>query len=200
MGDMMKRYATVDDYVDDLDAFRGGVEKLRALLLGLGLEESIKWGAPAYSHNGRLLIGIAAFKNYFALWFHQGALLADEAGVLFNAQEGKTKALRQWRFEAARDVKVRAVKAYVREAMQLEEEGKRIAPERRRPVTVPPELRAALSKSAPARKAFEALTLGRRREYADYVAEAKRDDTKQKRVAKILPMIRAGKGLNDRYR
>lgn len=53
---------------------------------------------------------------------------------------------------------------------------------------------------ANAKKAFDALSPGKRREYADHVAEAKRDDTKARRVEKILPMIRSGVGLHDRYR
>ena len=61
-------------------------------------------------------------------------------------------------------------------------------------------LKRALEAENKAQAAFAALTPGRRRECAEYVAEAKRDETKQKRIDKILPMIRAGKGLNDQYR
>ena len=65
-------------------------------------------------------------------------LLADTEKVLVNAQEGKTKALRQWRFTSKKEIKVRAIKAYVKEAIELEKAGKRIGPDRAKALTVPP--------------------------------------------------------------
>ena len=61
-------------------------------------------------------------------------------------------------------------------------------------------IKKALTKNAKARKGFEQLRLGLQREYTDHIASAKRDETKQKRLEKILPMIAAGKGLHDKYR
>ena len=72
-----------------------------------GLEETVKWGGPVYVADGKNIVGLGAFKSYFALWFFQGALLADQEKVLVNAQEGRTKALRQWRFENKREIKTR---------------------------------------------------------------------------------------------
>ncbi|XHC26497.1 MAG: YdeI family protein [Phycisphaerales bacterium] len=123
--------------------------------------------------------------------------------MLTNAQEGKTRALRQWRMESKRDIKAKAISAYAKEAMALQEAGKEIKP--KRPVTegsvdLPPELAAALKKRAKAKKGYDALTPGKQREYASYIAEAKRDATKQSRIEKILPMIEAGIGLHDKYR
>ena len=140
------------------------------------------------------------FKSYFGLWFHQGALLKDPENVLINCQEGKTKALRQWRMNSKKDIKARVIKAYVKEAIELQRQGKEIRPDRNKPLDVPPELKKALAKDKKAGAAFANLTKGKQREYADHVAEAKRDETKQKRLEKILPMIKAGKGLHDKYR
>jgi len=134
------------------------------------------------------------------LWFHQGALLEDSHGVLINAQEGKTKALRQWRMTSATDITPAVIKRYVKEAMALVDAGNEIKPERRNTVVVPNDLQKAMRRHKGALAAFRTLTPGRQREYADYIASAKRDDTKQKRIEKILPMISAGAGLNDKYR
>ena len=65
---------------------------------------------------------------------------------------------------------------------------------------VPPELQQALSRNATAKANFDRLGKGCRREYADYIAEAKRDETKLRRLEKILPMIEGGTGLNGSYR
>ena len=127
-------------------------------------------------------------------------MLADPKKILINAQEGKTKALRQWRFQSKKEINSRLIKAYVNEAISLQKEGLEIKPARGQAVKIPPQLRAALSKNKRADTAFRTLTQGRQREYADYIAEAKREETKVKRLARTIPMIVAGKGLNDKYR
>jgi len=173
---------------------------LRKVLLASGLCEEIKWGAPCYTHKGKNVAGIGGFKSYFGVWFFQGGLMKDGKKVLINAQEGKTKGLRQWRMTSAKDIKPVIIKAYAKEAIALAEAGKEIKAERGRKLVMPPELKTALAKSKRNRTAFEKLTPGKQREYADYVSEAKQDATKQKRIEKILPMIAAGVGLNDKYR
>ena len=196
----MKRHDSVDAYIADAEPWQDELVRLREILQATELEETVKWGAPAYTCDGKVLVGIGSFRSFFALWFFQGALLEDKAGVLINAQEGRTKALRQWRFTAKKDIKVRLIKAYVKEAIELQRQGKAIQPARNKPVVVPPQLQAALRKNTSAAAAFQELSQGKRREYADYIADAKREDTKSKRLDKILPMIEEGVGLNDRYR
>lgn len=164
------------------------------------LTEDVKWGGPCYTWDGKNVVGIGGFKSYFGLWFFQGALLEDKKKVLINAQEGTTKALRQWRMNSAKEIKPDAIKAYVREAMQLIKDGKSIGPQRKKPVIIPSELKKALAKDAKARKGFDMLRPGLQREYTDHVASAKRDETKLKRIEKILPMMTVGKGLHDKYR
>jgi uncharacterized protein YdeI (YjbR/CyaY-like superfamily) len=173
---------------------------LRALLLDAGFEESIKWGRPSYAFAGRTLIGLAAFKQHFGLWFHQGALLADKAGVLTNAQEGKTQAMRHWRMTSARDIKPALVRAYLKETKAHEAAGARVARKSAVAVETPPELAAALANNRRAKAAFDKLSASCRREYSSYVAEAKQTATKQRRIEKIVPMIVDGVGLNDKYR
>ena len=196
----MQRFKSVDAYIAGNPQWQAELESLRKILVSTQLEETVKWGAPCYTYGGKNLVGIGAFKSYVGLWFHQGALLSDPEGVLINAQDGKTKALRQWRFESKREIKTRLIKSYVKEAIELQEGGATIKPERGKPVVVPTELQSVLDKKKRLANAFEGLTPGKRREYATYVAEAKRADTKQKRIDKITPMILAGQGLNDRYR
>ncbi len=143
---------------------------------------------------------MSAFKNFSALWFFQGALLLDKSAVLVNAQEGKTKALRQWRMNNTYDIKPSVIRSYVQEAVGLAAEGRAIGVDRAKPVVVPTELQKALRTNKKAAANFKGMRLGLRREYADYISDAKRDETKQRRIEKILPMIGAGVGLNDKYR
>lgn len=196
----MKGARSVDEYLDHLEEWHDEIARLREILTSTELEETVKWGTPTYTLDGKIVVGMAAFQSHFALWFHQGALLTDPDQVLVNAQEGRTKALRQWRFSSSKEIKVRAIKKYVKEAIELERAGERVAIDRARAVEVPDELTRALAKDKVAKKAFAALTPGKQREYASHIAEAKRAETKQKRLEKILPMIAAGIGLNDKYR
>ncbi len=196
----MKRHETVDQFIAATKAWRKELTELRSILRSTPLEETVKWGAPVYTCDGKNVAGIGAFKSYFGLWFFQGALLADRKKVLINAQEGKTKALRQLRFQSIDEIDRKLIRAYVKEAVGLVKQGIEIKPSRNKPVTVPAELQAAFRKKGKARKSFEKMTLGKRREYAEYIASAKREETRQKRIDKILPMIESGVGLNDKYR
>ena len=196
----MKRANSVDDYIKTSDNWQDELVQLRGILAATGLVEEVKWGAPCYTSNGKNVVGIGAFKSYFGLWFFQGALLRDDQKVLVNAQEGKTKALRQWRMQSAKEIKPAIIKRYVKEATKLVKDGKSIGPVKKKPVLVPAELTKALQKDKSTEKIFNSLTPGRQREYAEYISEAKREEIKQSRIAKILPLIKAGIGLNDKYR
>ena len=196
----MKKFASVDDYLDQLDLWQDEVARLRELLLKTGLEETLKWSAPCYTHQGKNVCGIGAFKSYFGIWFFQGALLDDPDGLLINAQEGRTQALRQWRMTAAKQIKVRTLKRLVAQAKVLAEQGKEIKPRRNRPVQIDRLMEKAMHGDPAVAKQFSAMTPGKQREYAQYILDAKQEATKQRRLEKILPMILKGAGLNDRYR
>ena len=196
----MKRYKTVDDYVASRELWQDEIRRLRKILLTTELTEEVKWGGPCYTYDGQNVVGIGGFKSYFGLWFHQGVLLKDKEAVLINAQEGTTKALRQWRMHSSKDIKPAIIKAYVKEAISLVKAGKKIGPQKKKPLVVPSELKQGLAKHVKARKGFGALSLGLQREYTDHIASAKREETKKKRIEKILPMMAAGKGLHDKYR
>ena len=183
----MNRAKTVDQYIRQSTQWGDELRALREVLRATSLDEEIKWGGPCYTYKGKNVVGIGAFKSYFGLWFHQGALLSDDKKVLINAQEGVTKALRQWRMASAKDIKPTIIKRYVREAMGQVDAGKEIKPERGKAVDVPSELAQALHRRKGAMAAFRKLRVGLQREYAAYISSAKRDETKKRRIAKILP-------------
>lgn len=196
----MKRAKTARDYVESAECWRQELRTLRKILRGESLTEEMKWGMPCYSASGQNVVALVGFKTYFGLWFFQGALLDDDLGVLINAQSGKTKAQRQWRMTAKEDIKPAAIRRYVRDALALTEGGASVKPTKRSSVRPPPELEAVFSNHPETRAAYRALRPAQRREFVTYIREAKRSETKQRRVEKIVPMILAGEGLNDRYR
>ncbi len=196
----MKKARSVDKYIADAGSWQDELKRLREILLATELGEEVKWGARCYTYDGKNVVGMAGFKSYFGLWFFQGALLKDDKQVLINAQEGRTKALRQWRMKAAKEIKPAIIKSYVKEAITLVKEGRQVAADRKKPVIVPPELKKAFRANKTASENFKKLRLGLQREYSVYIADAKREYTKQRRIEKILPMISAGAGLHDKYR
>ena len=196
----MKRHKTVDDYINASEQWGSELARIRKILKATALTEDVKWGGPCYTFDGKNVVGMAGFKSYFGLWFHQGALLKDDQKVLINAQEGTTKALRQWRMQSAKEIRPAIIKRYVKEAIQLVKDGKSLAPQKKKPAKIPPELKRTIGKTKIAQKKFAELTPGKQREYAEYISSAKREETKQKRLDKILPMIKSGKGLHDKYR
>lgn len=196
----MHKAKSADDYFATAKQWRDELAALRKLLLSAGLNEEIKWGAPTYTLGGVNVVGLAAFKSYVGLWFFQGALLADPDKVLINAQEGVTKAQRQWRFSSGKEIRPALVRKYVKEAIALAKSGVKVAKAPPRKFVMSPELKTALAADKNASAAFNAMTPACKREYADYINEAKQAATKERRIAKILPMMRAGGGLNDKYR
>ncbi len=189
----------IDAYLEKHKAWDKQLVALRKILQSSELEETVKWGAPTYTLNGKIVASIAGFKQHCALWFHQGVFLKDTAGKLVNAQQGTTRGLRQWRFEQGDKVDAALVKSYVSECIANHKSGKQIKAKPKR-LKLPDELAELLDSDTAFKKQFEALTPGRQREYADHVESAKQAKTRLSRLEKIKPMIEAGVGLNDKYR
>ena len=144
---------------------------------------------------------MAAFKNHMGIWFHQGVFLKDTHQQLVNAQEGKTKALRQWRFEEGDELNENWIADYIKEAIINAKAGKEIKPKKAsKKVEIPVFLTEAFAADHNFKKAFNTLTPAKQREYAEYIDTAKRDATKHSRLEKIKPLVLEGKGLNDKYK
>ncbi|MDT7831884.1 YdeI/OmpD-associated family protein [Flavobacteriaceae bacterium S356] len=189
----------VTAYIAKQTNWKKELEKLRSILLDLPLVETVKWGAPYYTDKGKNIVGMAAFKHHFGLWFTQGALLQDKHGKLMNAQEGKTNALRQWRCVSMDDIDEELIRVYVLEAIDNQRNGKAIKPQRK-PLVIPDLLQNALDSNSELKEKYENFSLSHKREYADYISEAKREATKLSRLEKIVPMILESVGLHDKYR
>ena len=195
----MESNKSPEEYFSKHPEYDDILNKLRSILLSTELEEAMKWGIPTYCLKNKNVAGIGAFKEYAGIWFFNGSFLSDKAKVLINAQEGKTKGMRQWRFSSVEEVNESLVREYIAEAIQNQKDHKEIKPEKK-PLVIPEVLKEALASDSRLAESFESMTPGKRKEYAVYVDEAKREETKTKRLEKIKPMILEGIGLNDKYR
>ena len=193
----MIRADSVEGYIEQSE-WKEELILLRKLILETSLEETIKWGAPCYTLNGKNVLGLASFKSYVGLWFHNGVFIKDSADRLIQASD-KTKALRQWRFHNLKEINPDEVRLYILEAIQNQELGKEIK-STSTPLSIPQELNLILKNNSQLKFAFEELSSGKQKEYAEYISIAKRLETKNSRCEKIIPMILSGIGLNDQYR
>lgn len=172
---------------------------LKSIIAKTELEETTKWGGPVYVLNGKNVIGIGGFKSYFGIWFYNGVFLKDEKKVLVNAQEGVTKSLRQWRFNAIEEINEKEVFAYILEAIENEKAGKVIKPTTKK-VVRSSQLQQELDSNVTLAEAFQKFSVAKQREFHEYIEEAKREPTKLSRIEKIKPMIFENIGLNDKYK
>ena len=197
----MKKVNSVEEYIESNAHWVVALTQLRDIIQETELVETLKWSAPVYTINGKNVVGIGAFKNHFGIWFFNGVFLKDEQHVLVNAQEGRTKALRQWRFTSLNDINKPLVLAYIKEAIENQKLGKEIKSEKKgNHVVIPSELEDALKLNTDLNQSFKALSPYKQREYAEYIDTAKREATKQIRLEKITLMILQGVGLHDKYK
>ncbi|MEP3211374.1 MAG: DUF1801 domain-containing protein [Maribacter sp.] len=198
----MERAEKVERYYSEEHHFSKAIGKLRDLVLKTGMEETYKWMFPTYTLDGKNVLSICKFKKHFGIWFFNGVFLKDEKQVLENAQEGKTQAMRHWKFHSIDAIDETAVLSYMHEAIDNQKNGRVLVATKKKAIKkpVPKLLKDALNKNKSAAIAFKKLSLYNQNEYGEYIATAKQEKTKLSRLEKILPMITEGKGLNDMYR
>jgi len=190
----------VDAYIARAAHFAQPIlERLRADLHAAlpALEETIKWSMPFFLNEGRIVAHMAAFKQHCAFGFWRGRNLVntgreDEA----MGQFGRIAALTD--LPSSRDFKALVKAAAVKAAEAAEAP----QPAPRRPPARPqhsPELDAALKGNAAALRGYGALTPGAQREYVEWISKAKREATRDKRIAQALEWLAEGKRRNWKY-
>lgn len=175
-------------------------ERMQQIIVQTSLKKEFKWGTDVYTYQGKNVVAWGGFKSFFSIWFYNGVFLEDKENVLVTASEGKTKSLRQWRFTNIEDMDERKILAYINESIQTIKDGKVIKPEKSTAKEVDGNLKIAFDNDNQLHTAFYSLTPGKRKEYIEYIDEAKQEKTKQARVQKITTLILQGKGLHDQYK
>jgi uncharacterized protein YdeI (YjbR/CyaY-like superfamily) len=172
------------------------------------VEEAIKWGSPFFLHHG-ILCYMPAFKEHCAFGFWH-----PKMRDLLKDKEPTSHAAGQFgRLTKASDLPAKAAfTRLVKQAMDFNENvpksrGKatakssvrKAAPKKKRPATVPPEFAAALAKNKKAKSAFDAFSPSHQREYIEWIADAKRDETRQRRIKQALEQLAEGKSRHWKY-
>ncbi|RKS25226.1 uncharacterized protein YdeI (YjbR/CyaY-like superfamily) [Flavobacterium endophyticum] len=184
---------------DKTNQWEEELEYLKSIIIKTELVEMVKWGAPVYTLNNKNVLAIGGFKNFFTIWFYNGVFLKDSKKVLVNANEGVTKALRQWHFQSKEEIDEKLVLSYIQEAIENEKAGISSKPAKKEAI-VSEFMEEHFKSDMALKKAFELFTPFKQREFLEYIETAKQEKTKISRFEKIKPMILEGIGLNDKYR
>ena len=195
----MTRDPRIDDYIArQADFARPILEHLRRVLHEAGPElvETIKWSMPHVTYKGRLFAGMAAFKAHatFGLW--QASAVLGESG-------GQREAMGQFgRLASVDDLPPEdELKSLIRRAAEVTEAGPKPRPKKapKPPLETPPDLAAALDAEPAARATFDGFPPSCRREYVEWVVEAKRPETRAKRIAQAVEWMAEGKRRHWKY-
>ena len=161
------------------------------------VEESIRWSMPSFSHADGILCQMAAFKQHASFGYWKHALVMGE-GV---ERDGMGS---YGRMASIKDLpSKKTLLAHIRKAMKLNEDGVK-APATRKsapkpPPDVPVDLAAALKKNKAAKATFDGFPPGCKREYIEWIVEAKREETRAKRLAQTVEWLAEGKRRNWKY-
>ena len=179
-------------------AWKAELHQLRRIVLDAGLTETLKWGAPCYTYDGKNVAILGGFKGYCVLSFFKGALLKDEHGMLQKPGD-HTQSARILKFTSEREIveKEQILKDYILESIDLERNGQKVKFSKH-PEPIPDELKKKLVADPALKKAFSVLTPGRQRAYILYFSAPKQSGTREARVEKYISKILQGKGINDR--
>jgi uncharacterized protein YdeI (YjbR/CyaY-like superfamily) len=190
----------VDTYVDKAQEFAKPIlVRIRAMVHEAcpDVHETIKWSSPFFDYKGQMMCAMAAFKEHCALIFWKASLIE---GVPPNGDKSRGSF---GRLTSVKDLpSKKAFAGYIKAAMALNDAGITVKRAKSKPkpeAKAPKELAAALSKNRKAKAAFEKFPPGQRREYCDWIAEAKREETKAARVAQAIEWIAEGKTRNWKY-
>lgn len=165
------------------------------------VEEAMKWSFPHFMYKG-MFCSMAAFKEHCAFGFWKGSLVMDP-------KDNKTvNAMGQFgRITSGKDLPPkRVLLGYIKKAVQLNDEGVK-SPARSKPksktekkdLTVPDYFLASLKKNKKALTVFEGFPYSKKKEYVDWVTEAKAEETRERRLATSVEWLAEGKARNWKY-
>ena len=200
---MGKKDKRVDDYIAKSASFAQPILAHIRMLVHKAcpeVEETIKWSFPNFDYKG-VFCSMAAFKAHCSFGFWKAALMSDATKMKDNqknamGQMGKITSLKDLPPD-------KVLIAYIKEAAKLNDEGIKLPPRKKitekQELLVPADFSAALLKNKKASGTFEAFSPSHKKEYIQWITEAKTEDTRNKRMATALEWIAEGKGRNWKY-
>ena len=193
---MAKRDPRVDAYIKSAQPFARPILNYLRRIVHKGCascEETIKWRMPFFEHKGPICF-MSGFKEHAAFGFWKGKLLFGEEAEGGMGHFGRITSVDDLPAE-------KALIGYVRRAVELNQRGVQKTRRSRgsRKVTVPGDLKSALRKNSKARTTFDNFSYSHKKEYVDWITNAKRDETRKKRLKTAIQWLAQGKPQNWKY-
>lgn len=195
----------VDTYIDKSQEFAQPIlTHLRALVHKAcpEVEEKIKWSFPNFDYKNSILCSMASFKEHCAFGFWLGGIMEDPDGILSKGGEtamGQLGKIRSLNDLPSDEIMIR----YIHQAMDLIDKGVKIpkkpTAEKKKELKIPEILQDALNKNDKARLTFDQFSYSNKKEYAEWIIEAKTETTKLKRLETTLEWLEEGKVRNWKY-
>ena len=201
---MEKKEKVIDAYIaKSADFAKPILNHLRELVHKTcpAVEEKMKWGFPHFDYKGEMMCSMAAFKQHAVFGFWKAALMKDP--VLIENAKLETAMGHFGRIASVKDLPPdKKVAAWIKEAMKLNELGKKVVKPKateKKELIVPDYFVKALEKNKKAKLVFENFAYSHKKEYLEWITEAKTEETRNKRMATALDWIAEGKGRNWKY-
>jgi len=158
-------------------------------------EETVKWGHPSFMYHGAIMCGMVAFKERCGLHFWKGELIVPKGQSDANWERLNT-------LKAVSDIPPKKVLVgYIKKAMELNADGTKVqrVAKPKKELVMPDVFQAAIAKNKKARAAFEAFSPSHKREYIEWIVDAKGEDTRARRIAQAVEWMAEGKSRNWKY-
>lgn len=164
-------------------------------------EEKMKWSMPHFDYKGEMMCSMAAFKQHCSFSFWKAALMQDKQ--LMETAKSEVAMGHLGKISTLKDLPSdKKLMAYIKEAMKLNDEGIKIKKDKPAPVknvSIPEDLSAALKKNKKALAQFEQFPPSHQKEYIQWIEEAKRDETRKKRIDQTVEWVAEKKQRNWKY-
>ncbi len=200
---MPKHDPRIDAYImKSVDFAQPILKHLRDLVNAAcpAVEETMKWSFPHFMYKGEILCSMASFKQHCAFGFWKAPLMKDAAELLGNREHGMGSI---GKIASLKDLPPdKRIVGWIKEAMKLNDAGIKVVKTKpAAPVNLlmPDYFSAALAKNKKAQTSFQKFSTSQKKEYADWLTEAKTVPTRDKRLAQALEWIAEGKIRNWKY-
>ncbi|MBX2974330.1 MAG: YdeI/OmpD-associated family protein, partial [Flavobacteriales bacterium] len=147
------------------------------------------------------MVSMHAFKTCVSVWFHKGALLKDPHGLFKLSEKDDERAVRKYKVSEGEAIDEKAFSDLVKQALKLNTGARSAEPKGgRKEVLLPAEMESCLKRDEEVWELWERLSPSHRKEYVEWITDAKQDETRKRRIAQALEMIREGMGKEDKHR
>lgn len=165
------------------------------------VEEAWRWNGPHFDHDG-IMVGMAGFKSFVSVWFHKGSLLKDTHGIFEKLDKGEDKGNRVYKINEGDKINEKAFVDLLKQAIKVNQSGAKLSDARptKKALVIPPDLEGCLKKDEEAWEHWEKFNYTHKKEYVEWITDAKQDETRKRRIAQALEMIREGMGKEDKHR